>query len=169
MEVEAPTYDGLHDFSCGDDDVWETDLNETVQMLARVDGPVERRVLVVEDESSDAYGAFIGVASVLPYAPGETLRELPAMDDAIYIQALGITDTYRKAELPDDSPIGGWLLDRVLHEIRLTWTDKARPVWAIVHKQNERCRRMLRPREFELYPVAGDYDVWVRSREAASD
>jgi hypothetical protein len=167
MQVEkAAAYDPLHDFSCGEDEKWETDLNSAVRALVRSEPP-RRQVHVLEDRSEDASDEFIGVASFVPLAPGKSIRDLPPLDDAIYISALGITQDYRGAHLPDGSRVGGWLLDRALERIRVTWANEARPIWALVHKHNERCWGMLRPRDFVLYPVSGNYDVWVRSRDAA--
>lgn len=168
IEVAPQDYDALYDFSCGSEHAWETDLDATIRKLVRTGGPPSTQVHVAEDKSGDSNGTLIGVASFFPWWPVSILGGLPPATDAICLQAIGIAAAYRKALLPDDRPVGGWLLDETLEEIGSSWRNEARPVWALVHKENERCHRMLRPRSFERFEVAGTYDVWVRSREAAA-
>lgn len=171
IRVEATTYDALAAFSCGEEYKWEEHLNAAVQRLGRTGGPAGTRPYVAEDESPDAIGAFIGVASFRPWWLGETVPDVPSIDDAVCIEALGITEDYRKSLVPTDDgevPIGAWLLDWTLEQIRSTWPGEARPLWAIVHKENERCQWMLDAQAFTPYVSEGEYDVWIRSREADS-
>jgi hypothetical protein len=172
-EVEAKGHDALARFSCGVEHVWEREVNDTVCKLARTGGPPGTRPYVAEDTSPGAEGAFIGVASFFPWWVGDDFPSLPLprIDDAICIQALAITEDYRRSLVPDDDDevrIGAWLLAWTLDEIGSVWSGERRPVWGLVHKENERCQRMLGGQDFEPYVVNGPYDVWVRGRHAAA-
>ena len=171
-EVKARGHDALARFSCGAEDEWERDVNDAARKLARTGGPPGTRSYIVEDTSPGADGAFIGVASFFPWWVGDDIPSLPLprIDDAVCIQALAITENYRRSRVPDagdDVRIGAWLLAWTLEEIRSVWSGERRPVWGLVHKENKRCHQMLGGQGFEPYVVKGPYDVWVRGRHAA--
>ena len=156
-------------FSCGIEHAWERTLNKTVHRLADTGGPPGTRAHIVEDESPGAEGALIAVVSFFPWWLGESYPELslPPVEGAMCIQALGVTESYRKSLVPADSgemPVGAWLLDWTLERIRSLSPRSMPPVWALVHEDNERCHRMLGGQGFGSYEIQGwPYDVWVRA------
>lgn len=175
--IEAKGHDALTGFSCGTEHEWEQELNSTVHKLADSGGPVDTRAYIAQDESPGAGGAFIGLVAFFQWWPGVSVERLPtfAAGRAMYIQALGITGGYRKSRVPseaalrrglaDEVPIGAWLLAWTLQEIRFLWPDERRPVWALVHKENERCHRMLDWQNFVRDETDGKFEMWIKAQE----
>ncbi|MGD0454367.1 MAG: hypothetical protein ABSB69_12280 [Solirubrobacteraceae bacterium] len=176
--VEAMDHDALTDFSCGTEHEWERQLNSMVHMLADSGGPPDTRTYIVEDTSPGAGDAFIGVVAFFHWWP--VRRRDPDTSPggrAMYIQVLGITAGYRKSrvrrddtlqgrvpEIDGEVPIGAWLLAWTLEEIRSLWPAEQRPVWALVHKENARCHRMLRAQDFERDEPGDVFERWIRGQ-----
>jgi hypothetical protein len=178
--IEAKGHDALTGFSCGTEYEWERELNCTVRKLAASGGPADTRTYLVEDRSPGARNAFIGVAAFFQWWPGIHHKDLhtSAGGHAMYIQALGITAGYRKSRVPrgaelqgvvpeveGEVPIGAWLLAWTLQEIRSQWPgEEGCPVSALVHKENERCHRMLDAQDFVRDETGGQFEMWIRAQ-----
>jgi hypothetical protein len=170
MSVNPREYDALADFTCGGEHgyEWETVCDQLVRKLASTGGPDGIVVRVAEDRSTDE---LIGVSCFRWLPPITRFPGQPPGEDAACIPVLAIAQQYRKAKLPDgEAPIGAFLLEDTLGSIQETWSDAMPPVWAIVHRENRRCREMLYPRGFEVYePDDGDNDMWFRPRGLSPD
>lgn len=168
--IEAKGHDALTGFSCGTEYEWERELNSTVHKLADSGGPDDTRTYIARDRSPGADDTFIGLAAFFQWWPSVNLTHpsTSATGSPMYIQALGITGDYRKARVPnveDEVPIGAWLLAWTLREIRSLWPEERRPVWALVHKENERCHRMLGWQDFVRDETEGEFEMWIRAQD----
>jgi hypothetical protein len=175
--IEAEGHDALTGFSCGTEYEWEEELNSTVHRLAECGGPVDTRTYIAQDESPGTGNAFIGLVAFFQWWPVNA-KDMSTAGSPIYIQALGITGGYRKSRVPSDDalqgdisnvedqvPIGAWLLAWTLQEIRSLWPDERRPVWALVHKENKRCHRMLDWQDFVRDETDGKFERWIRAQD----
>lgn len=177
--IEAKGHDALTGFSCGTEYEWERGLNSTVHKLADSGGPDDTRTYIVQDKSPGAGDAFIGLVAFFQWWPVNAKRmPTSAAESAMYIQALGVTGGYRKSRVPSDDarrrdvsdvedevPIGAWLLAWTLQEIRSIWPDERRAVWALVHKENERCHRMLGWQNFVRDETDETFERWIRAQD----
>jgi hypothetical protein len=161
--VDPMSYDPLAQFVCGTEHVWEHECNGLARKLHRGGG--RDGIIVRVAETVDAE-ELVGVTSFLHLPPVVRFPGLPVADDAACIPLLAIARSFRGTWVPDDGPVGRWLLDKTLWAIRDAWDSGMPPVWALVHKQNERCRRMLGDSSFDpVEPREGDYDMWFRPRD----
>jgi ribosomal protein S18 acetylase RimI-like enzyme len=149
--VDRPRGDrALRAFSAGSQRRYDVEVNAIIEELVGGEASSDVRVIAVEDDQA--------VAGVVGYAPRQLLPgdESP---DAVYIAFLAVDAHYRGRRLPTGETLGNALLAEALERIAEEAGGNTPPVWALVERDNEASRRLLRRHGFASVST-GPSDDW---------
>jgi hypothetical protein len=163
---DPTTYEQLADFSCGGSSDHEQHVDSAVEELLQLSSEdladyKIRKVRVAEDSETDS---LIGISVIQE-------KRLSESDDtfehAAYLAVLAIDKSYRGWRMPDGATrIGTFLLGDALAEIDCTWEQPMPYVWAVVHPENDHCRRLLNKQNFwplhDINKDPSEYIVYLR-------
>jgi hypothetical protein len=135
----------LSEFSCGGSSEYETAVDRAVDELLQMSSEdlAEYDVRVAEDAAT---GALIGVSVAQERRLNESTDHFAR---SMYLAVLAINQPYRGWRMPDGATrIGTFLLGDALAEIGRTWEEPMPYVWAVVHRENRDCQRLLSNQSF---------------------